>query len=556
MTLPQAAIMILEGERKQFTMTIRNTSATTAVDFVHISFQDSATLAIQTAISNKDLPAAELHELEVQLAHYPSLRWCKSSDEESLKIQPGEEMDFTVEIVGRIRLTDAIIQIDYANLGKRRSEVDERFFTRQVSVPISITVNASVQLQRPDIVSLSGDFGHFGQQDWVSRAATANAGLHKVSADTSSGETDAQLQTNYPDTQLPEHDNEKCMLLLDLRNSWPNPLSISLQARHPSTDENDQADPWSDANAVHEVIQPGHTNRVVMILPKIYLERPHAAVPSLNPANQRQFIVSTSKISPEVERASREAFWYRHELLKLIRGTWKEESSGRHGTLELRGIRFSARMVESIKLEDIKLDMNIVSGFTASHDDSGSILQRLSRTKFGIPVDEFLTLRTTVTNRSSHPISPLLRLQPQLAGLPHNIALDLDKRFSWSGVLQSKLPTIHPGDSVVSELGIVALCSGTFEIDATVEEIGLFAGKVESKQAGEGEGGGGGGGGAGDGGGIDGSASASDAVGSAPRQRSATQTLLEGDILGVPQLRTWHSKESCTVVARRVEDVD
>jgi hypothetical protein len=75
---------------------------------------------------------------------------------------------------------------------------------------------------------------------------------------------------------------------------------------------------WNEAHGVNEVIQPGHVSRVVMVLPKIYLKAPHAAVPSLNPANQRQFVVSTSKISPETERASREAFWYREELLKIV----------------------------------------------------------------------------------------------------------------------------------------------------------------------------------------------------------------------------------------------
>ena len=236
-SLPQSALMVLEGERKQFTVTVKNTSTTTAVDFVNISFQDSATTAMQAALTEKGLPAAELHELETQLAHFPSLRWCRSEEEETTNIAPGAEADFTVEVVGRTRLTDAVIQIDYAHLGKRRSEVQRRFFTRQVSVPISITVNASVQLQRPDIVPLSDDFAWSTQssQSTASSTSPSQAILDKNST---------YYQTFFQHMGTLGHDFEYCLLLLDLRNSWPNPLTTTIQVRPPPTPSLD-ADTWT-----------------------------------------------------------------------------------------------------------------------------------------------------------------------------------------------------------------------------------------------------------------------------------------------------------------------
>jgi hypothetical protein len=514
-SLPQAALMVLEGERKRFTITIKNISQTTAVDFLHITFHDSATAAVQAATSNRDLPATELHELEVQLAHHPSLRWCKTEDEETISVEPGQNARFEIEVVGRTRLTDAVIQIDYANLGKRRSEVQDRFFTRQVSVPISITVNASVQLQRPDIVPLSGDFAWSHQK---SQSNTSSSTTTLTPSFILANKDGAHFQSFLSHIHGQGTNDEYCMLLLDLRNSWPNPLHVSLQTRALAIEDEDSESSWGKSYTVNEVIQPGHINRVVIILPKIYLSDPHAAVPSLNPANQRQFVVSTSKISPEIERASREAFWYRHELLKLIRGTWKEEGHGRHGDLELRTIRFSPRMVEAIKLEDITISTNIVHNSPASDNDNA--VQQLGCTRFSVPVDEFLALKTKLHNRSSHPISPLLRLQPHLASLPHNIALDLDKRFSWSGALQRQLPTIQPGQSVETELGLIALCSGVFEIGATVDEIELpiAPGAAHGK-----------------------------------RGRSDTATMLQAQILGEPVLRSWHLKEPCTIIAKGVE---
>ncbi|KAL6705353.1 hypothetical protein ACN47E_007002 [Coniothyrium glycines] len=521
-SLPQSSVMVLEGERKQFTLTVKNVSKTIDVDFVHIAFQDTATSAIQAATLDKDVPAAELHELEIQLAHHPSLRWCKVGDEESISIEPGAVRSFTIEVIGRTRLTDATIQINYANLGKRRSQVEERFFTRQVSVPISITVNASVQLQRPDIVPLSNNFG---------RPKGLTAPSHGYSD---------PLHAFLEHTQGQNHE-EYCMLLLDLRNSWPNPLSITLQARQSIPDGESVESSWDNAHTVTEVIQPGHVSRVAMILPKIYLAAPHAAIPSLNPANQRQFVVSTSKISPEIERATREAFWYRHHLLNLIRGSWHEDGNGRHGHLELRGLRFSSRMVESIKLDDIQLETSIVADHANANanakakagvdddeeedkeeqEDNGSPLRRLGPTKFLIPVDTFLTLTLTLRNRSPRAISPVLRLQPHLAGLPHSIALDLDKRLSWTGVLQRKLPVLRPGGSVEASLGIVALCSGVFAVGATVEEAEVLSFAGAGGDAGT-------------------------------RARSDTQALLQGDVLGRAQLRSWHAKEPCVLIARRV----
>ncbi|KAL5453641.1 hypothetical protein PMIN06_005405 [Paraphaeosphaeria minitans] len=498
-SLPQGAVMVLEGERRRFTVTVKNTSDTTAVDFVHITFQDSATAAIQAAISNRDLPSAELHELEVQLAQFPSLRWIKDEDEEVISIKPGHEAQFDIEVIGRTRLTDAIVQIDYANLGKRRSEVQERFFTRQVSVPISITVNASVQLQRPDIIPLSGDLAWSSHTKEVTLPKSGNEShfhqfLHHMKSQASS--------------------DEYCMLFLDLRNSWPNPLHIAFQVRaHPDSNES-VTDSWTGAYTVNEVIQPGHINRIVVILPKIYLKEPYARVPSLNPANQRQFVVSASKISPEIERANREAFWYRHELLKLIRGTWKEEGGGKTGDVELRTMRFSPRMVEAVKLGDLKIETTVEKDYPSGDDDN--TVRRLGHARFEVSVDDFLTLKTKVYNRSPAPITPLLRLQPHLANLPHNIALDLDKRFSWTGVLQRRLPTIEPGQWVETELGIVALTSGVYEVGATVDEVKLHQPVGETR-------------------------------GNRPRSGTAT---IQAEVLGEPKLRSWHMMESCTVVAR------
>jgi hypothetical protein len=86
-------------------------------------------------------------------------------------------------------------------------------------------------------------------------------------------------------------------------------------------------------------------------------------------------------------------------------------------------------------------------------------------------------------------------------------------------VLQRKLPVIQPGETVESELGIVALCAGTYEIGASIDEAEFMkSGREEEDQ----------------------------------NPNVDTQTLLQGgNVLGEPKLRTWYMREPCTIVARR-----
>ena len=133
-------------------------------------------------------------------------------------------------------------------------------------------------------------------------------------------------------------------------------------------------------------------------------------------------------------------------------------------------------------------------------------------------MDDFVLFKTVIHNRSPDPISPLLRLQPYLSGLPHNIALDLDKRISWTGILQHKLPVIPSGQSANAELGLIALCSGIFEVGVTVDETELLG--LGSNEDGN-------------------------------RARSGTANLLQADVIGEPKLRSWHLKEPCTIISRR-----
>jgi hypothetical protein len=437
-SLPQSALMLLEGESTTFSITVQNISKTVAADFIHLSFRDSTTTAIQEALGNKRLSPAELFELEYQLSHHPAIRACEDVPN---SIPPGCSETLRVEIMGKPGLTSAAIQIDYASLSVPALENDDFFFTRNLIVPISVTVNASVQLHRMEIIPISTNLSRdptVAQSD-----ATGIVGL-------------TGLRTAAQD--------ECCLLLLDFRNAWPTPIEIDIQIGNKQYV--DQRSSGITALTSCEIVQPGHVARMILLLPKLYVKLPHARIRS---ANERQFVVSMNNISPESERVTRETFWYREEFLKMISGSWKQEGGDKFGTIDLRSVvRFNPRMVDVLKLDDLAIEMAVHGG---SGESGAKSVNQTGRTSFTINVDDNITVRTILRNRSDATIYPMLRLRPSLAHQPNDMALDLVKRLAWSGLLQRALPPLHPGDTMQTELSLCALSSGEYEIGVHVEEI-------------------------------------------------------------------------------------
>jgi trafficking protein particle complex subunit 9 len=478
-SLPQSAVMLLEGETKTFSVTLQNTSSTTPVDFLLFSFKDSTTGKLESAMSNKDIPPAELYELELQLSK-KALRWIRGDQHQEVLIGPGQATTLNVEIFGIPGLTEATMQIDYGFLGVPKSETKEKFYTRQIILPLTVTVNASVEMVKWDILPFTGYFAWNNQrkQQHLSNGtiptpndpSSRSRAISRSSRQEDRKEGNNQFQSLLDRLGLRSHGDDHSLLLLDLRNAWPSPLSISIQVRDTTTLSQSPGgiDPWRRAYTVHEILQPGHVSRLVLLVPRMFLSNLHAPIPPLNPASRRQYVVSATKIPAEQELANREAFWFRAELLKHVRGTWSEDSTSREGTIELRGIRLNARMLDAMRIEDMDVSFSLSRTAPSGSDLS---VRQTSRSSFTVQTETFLTLNTTILNRGSHPIHPLLRLQPSLRNQPQPTALDLSKRLVWTGMLQRALPILGPGETTEVTLGLCAMCRGEFEISGSVEEL-------------------------------------------------------------------------------------
>ncbi|KAE8388838.1 TRAPP II complex [Aspergillus alliaceus] len=473
LSLLQSAFMVLEGEIGSFEITLRNTSPC-PLDFILFTFQDSTTRQIQNALSNRDLLPVEVYELELKLSR-PALRWRREGKiPGDHSISPGQCATFTVDIIGKPGLQDTTVQIDYSCVGQTRGELPDVFYTRQLFIPLTVTVNASIEIARCDILPFSDDFAWWNCQDIDSGGESALAINTAPPLSLNSDIFSPVLSHLGRGTYGSDH----CLLLLDLRNAWPSPLTVSLQASgqpvDPSELSTEDAESKDSRYTVSGELQPGQTSRFVLILPRVYLDNPHASIPVLNTGVKRQFVVSAHKLSFDAEAASREAFWYREELLKRVSGFWKESPAGREGTIDLRNLRFSSRMVDAFRLEDIDITFALTPSSCEIASSNGNSVIQIGRSKYKVQTDEMLNLRVTIRNRSSRPIHPLLRLQPSLRHQPNNIALDLSKRLAWTGMLQQVLPVIHSEESTTATVGVTILCRGDYEFGASVEELRLM----------------------------------------------------------------------------------
>ncbi|MCJ1472984.1 hypothetical protein MMC13_001633 [Lambiella insularis] len=522
-SLPQSAIMLLEGETRTFTITLRNIS-TTNVNLLLFAYTDSTLSNLQSALANKNLPQAELYEIELTALNKEAFRWPRQDSSSTFSIAPNSNLTLEMEVLGKAGLTTGTLHFDYGYLDPANTESKDDFFTRQISTHFTITVNSSVDLVHNIFLPFTGDFAWLNQQ----RQFTVTGSAHSTPPDRRSRATsrltpkaENRFQSLFDRLGLGTQGSDHFVLLLDFHNAWPRPLSISVQVRQKTTPQNPSpSDLWKRAYTVHEVLQPSQTSRLVLLLPRFSLPNPYMPIPSLNPATKRQFIHSSGTVQDkESERDSREAFWLREEILKLMRASWTEDTSGRSGQIDLRSLQLTPRVIETIKHEEVGIDVAVGTDNNIEPEqlDHPTVIQT-ARSNFRVLVDAFVSLTTTVTNRLQIPIYPLLRVQPSIRNQPHNIALDLSRRFAFNGLTQQTMPILQPGESKEVQIGAVFLCTGEFEIRASVEELRIWQGKSGNTELSE-----------------------------SVRNSADSLDPEVARLLKRTERRVWHSRESCAV---------
>ncbi|KAL8708712.1 MAG: hypothetical protein Q9220_006437 [cf. Caloplaca sp. 1 TL-2023] len=511
-SLSQSAIMLLEGETKTFTITLHNASASVAADFVLLTFEDSMASQLRAAMTSNELSSTELHELQLAASKKP-LRLCQTADEEKLVIEPGKDVIFKLEVTGTPGLSNANIQVSYGHLGVPRAEVTDTFHTRQILIPLTITVNASIEVARTDLLPFSASFAWQNQQRQLSQPNTPtfskadsrtpnstrrhSSTPHRSKSNkhlTTGNHFQSLLSRIGLSTNNSDDERSHCLLSLDIRNSWPTPLSISIQVRSPSPPSSDRTHtPRSIAGTdgkpnytVHESLQPGHTKRLLLLLPRLRLTNTTAPIPSLEDdllnTKKKQFVISSSsagkKADPETIYHERENFWYREAMLGMLHATWTEESTHRTGVVNLRkNVRLDARGVQVLRMPEVEVRMAVSAARYSSTTDTSSSppVTQIGANTYIVSPSVSLTLTAHITNHDPDvPIHPLLRLQPLLKDQVYPVAVELGvgSKFLVHGLLQQVLSVLSPGGGMESvEVGFTVLGRGKWVVGGVVEEV-------------------------------------------------------------------------------------
>jgi hypothetical protein len=474
-SLKHGAMMMLEGESRNVSIFLKNVSSTTPVNLLFFTSEDSTQPTIQAAMRKKDTTPAEMHELEL-LYQEQSFKW-NSEKYQRLRIDPGESSVVEMEVFGKPGLTGGVVQLDYTYLESPAEGVADKFYTRQLKLPLTITANPTIELVRTDYLPFSSELYWSEDSDNLQPQPNPDNGKGFVQEQAIQSMPD-QFNRLLEHLRLQDTGTSYCLLLLDLRNSWLNPLAVSLRvhtrcpAQQSPGGERDLArdcrrSAQADSYTLSDVIQPGHTVRFMLPLPRILVQQPWAPIPIVDPANRRQFVLRANRPPPEAERQSREMFWYRSEVLKLVAGRWEEAGTGRHGSIDLRALKLSPQTLKTVKMNELDINMAI----TPSGPQAKRTVNQIGPSKYQILTDELFALTVRVHNRSHLPIRPILRLQPSLRDQPEGDLTEISRFFLWHGLMQQRLQTLAPGAATEISLGLCVLCRGEYQIRACVEEI-------------------------------------------------------------------------------------
>ena len=445
LSAPHSAIMLLDGEKGRIEFALRNDSSTTPVDVLVLTFDDSATAQSKDAVNNRDLTALELYELEHSAVERPALKWITEGDRQ-VQIASNGQTQCLVDVYGKPGLSMAEIRVDYGYRGTSQSEAPGHFYTRELTIPLTITVNASLELVRNDILPI--DYHHPTRMP-RSEGRTSSTDPDDVVCLSGSG---ADALAKSP----------ACLLVLEFRNSWPNPLTLTTAIRGESS---------ATGMASHrESIAPGHIARVPLMVPKMYIpshER-RRPIPSLSAGPKRQYVVSSSSSgSPAAELAAREVFWYRQRLLERLHATWEDDDGGRSGSINVRSLRLSPRMLDLLKLNDLEITTEIVP---AEGEDTS--ISSIGPSCYRASLNMFFRFVVSLRNRSGSAVPAVVRFDPRPSHQPAGFeGVELSRGFVWNGTLQQSGGVIEPGASTQVHFDFCIITEGSWRIGARVEEM-------------------------------------------------------------------------------------
>ncbi|KAF9971645.1 hypothetical protein BGZ73_005399 [Actinomortierella ambigua] len=170
-SLQHGSLMLFEGEKTTFTLTLENIGAV-PVDFVTLSFTDSTGQIVAANNNNVDRSAEDAYELELFLKQVQVFDWDRQVN---CHIPVGGSREIQVNVQGKRGCASGMIQIDYGYLKRADQDKEEEsttFVTRQLFSQVLMTVYKTVETLNLDILYLQSHGGMDIQTSTVPNSPT------------------------------------------------------------------------------------------------------------------------------------------------------------------------------------------------------------------------------------------------------------------------------------------------------------------------------------------------------------------------------------------------
>lgn len=428
-------LMLLEGERKKFTLQLTNTSEET-IDYLSFSFWDSCSDIINAKLAQNGPNSSEdNYELEWSLLkRKPFTVLNKQEIAHKYKhIQPGGDLKIDYEVLGKKGMLELKLILEYAHKENDGSSVS---YMKNVSIPLEVSVEPSLEITGCDVLPFSSSSfdGCVSNSNGVSKDAVDRNMESLLSFFTAIKKSDDDDISNY------------CLLVMDVKNSWKQRLVANIGNR--------------DFDFfVNEAIDSMQTIRV--LIPARCIEHDHVDVTKSIPSLRNRQFVKNYNMTEEEERESRRKFWIRAAILEKLVGEWQTISlkHERRGEIDLRQMRFNTVMTNSLVIDRIQIQHLVLAG--------GGLNCEVEKTSedYYLQREQFYTLKTKIINHTQENLSGILRHVPFPVNAVTKQDLIIDQKILYNGVLQKHVgkDAIPAGGSLEINLGFMILEKGRYE---------------------------------------------------------------------------------------------
>ncbi|CAE6527717.1 unnamed protein product [Rhizoctonia solani] len=405
-SLTHGALMLYAGECFRIRLTVENVSLL-PIDFLRMSFEDSTLPALQQALAEGVLTVAEAYETEYELVNRPVLKWdLDGADASNMALAPRQKMPIWVTCFGKEGCTNATMRIHYSLARRDQDPSPESFFLRSLSYPLLVTVYHTLECHAMDIVPYGGG--------------------------------------------LTSGDSPKlwCLFMIDVKNLYGQPFEVTFERTQEGT----------DSATTTRLVAPGATSRITIPIRRLALslEQVSRDVPNLS---DRQFVVSKVGFTA----IQQELFWYRETLFDVVKGRWSEPGTGRTGEVSLRQQRLTLPMLETLRLEDINIQLSVAP----DNAEDGSEIKSSGVNTFRVPLNEFVRIRTDIRNLTSRHLPLILDIKPTRETRLEHLLFQEPHSDIHLGIVGS--------ESETRDIGLCFLASGEYAFVATVRHAGFDA---------------------------------------------------------------------------------